>query len=257
MSLKKTIVGTVAVLSTLALAGCGNATDISGSQGATLTKENFASAMDSATAQARSVHISGTVSAAGQQMTLSADESLGGSSLKDLTGAMTMTLPGMGQMQARFVSGTIYLNVANLGLPGSAGKPWMKIDLTDPSNPLGAAFSKIAALNPSQMMDTFKSITTLTTVGSETVDGIQTTHYKVAVDTAKVANLMGLSQNQRSDLASMPKTLTYDVWVDGTSRPVKLSMAIQTMRMEMHFSKWGEPVHVVAPPASQVRSFSL
>jgi hypothetical protein len=27
--------------------------------------------------------------------------------------------------------------------------------------------------------------------------------------------------------------------------------------VELHFSRWNEPVHVVAPPASQVSTFSL
>jgi hypothetical protein len=54
----------------------------------------------------------------------------------------------------------------------------------------------------------------------------------------------------------MPKVITYDVWVDAGSRPVKIASGLQGISIEMHFSRWGEPVHVVAPPASQVGTFS-
>lgn len=254
MSLKKSVIGAVAVLSTVALAGCGSASDISSSQGASLTRQNFASAVTAATTHAGSVHISGTISAQGQKMTLSGDESMSGASIKDVAGAMNLTLPGMGALQVRILSGVIYINVSKLGLPGATGKPWMKVDLTDPSNPLGAVFGKISVMNPSQMMSAFTSIATFTKVGIETVDGVQSTHYKVALDTSKAIGMLGLPQSQSG---SLPKTIDYDVWVDGMSRPVKIAATNPMVTMEMHFSKWGEPVHVVAPPASQVGEFSF
>jgi len=251
MRLKKTIVGTTAVLATLVVAGCGSASDVQGSQGATLTKENFGAAMASATSQARSVHMTGNFAVQGQHLTLTADESLNGGSLKDVAAALKVNISGAGAVEVRIVSGVVYINAGALGLPGSSDKPWIKVDLTDPSNPVGAAFSKIAAMNPAELMKAFQAVSTLTKLGAETVDGVQTTHYRVTVDTSKVATMFGMPPG--AGMASMPKTLTSNVWVDGTSRPVKVAMSYPTGTMEMHFSKWGEPVHVVAPPASQVK----
>lgn len=255
MSLKKTIIGTVAVLSTLTAAGCGSASDVATDQGASLTKQNFASAMASATNQAKSVHMTGAFTVQGQKITMTADESLKGTSLKDFAVALTMSIGSMGDVEARVVGGVVYFNGAKLGLPGSPSKPWVKVDLTDPTNPLGAAFSKVASMNPAELMKAFQSISTLTKVGAESVDGVQATHYKVTVDTSKATSMLGMPMD--GHMASMPKTLTYDVWVDSASQPVKVLMNNPMFTVELHFSKWGEPVNVVAPPASQVSEFSF
>ena len=111
------------------------------------------------------------------------------------------------------------------------------------------------AMGPGQLSDMLKGLSTVTTVGSETVDGVATTHYKVSVDTSKLGSRLG-ARLDPSRLAGsrLPKTVTYDVWLDAGSRPVKLTWRTRTFSLELHFSKWGEPVHVVAPPASQVGS---
>ncbi len=255
MSLKKTITGAVAVLATLAVAGCGSASDLSTDQGASLTKQNFASSMVSATSQAKSVHMTGAFTVQGQKITMTADESMKGTSLKDLAVALNMTIGSMGAVEVRVVAGVVYVNGAKLGLPGTTSKPWLKVDLTDKSNPLGAAFSKIASMNPSELMKAFQSISTLTEVGTESVDGVQATHYTVTVDTSKATSMLGMPM--QGQMSSMPKTLTYDVWVDAASQPVKVMMNNPMFTVEVHFSKWGEPVHVVAPPASQVSQFGF
>lgn len=255
MNVKKSIVSAAAVLSTLAIAGCGSATDLSSSHGASLTKQSFAASVTAATSQAQSVHMTGSFSVQGQQVTMSADESLGGTSINDAAAAMTVDIAGMGSVEVRLVAGVAYINAGKLGLPGTSTKPWMKVDLSDTSNPLGAAFAKMAAMNPARLMQAFKSISTLTEVGTETVDGIQSTHYKVTVDTAKVGDLLGMPQGAAA--GSLPKSVSYDVWVDGTNRPVQVTMNNAMFTVDLHFSRWGQAVHVVAPPASQVSAFSL
>jgi hypothetical protein len=104
-------------------------------------------------------------------------------------------------------------------------------------------------MNPADLMKAFQSISTLTKVGTETVDGVQTTHYKVTIDTAKAGALMGVPDGSTG---ALPKTVTYDVWVDGSNRPVQVTIDMAMAKVDLHFSKWGQPVHVVAPPASQV-----
>jgi LppX_LprAFG lipoprotein len=254
MSLQKTLVGAIAVVATLTVAGCGSAVDISGSQSASLSKSSFATALTDATSQAKSVHVTGTVKAQGQTITLTADESFGDRTLKGMSGDVTVVLPAMGSVEARIVGGVVYINGSQLPLGQASGKPWVKIDLTDTSNPVGSMLSQITdTVGPGQITDLLKGLSTVTTVGPETVDGVATTHYKVSVDTSKLGSTLGLDPSQL-DGAALPKTVTYDVWLDSASRPVKLSMATTAFSLDLHFSKWGEPVHVVAPPASQVSS---
>jgi hypothetical protein len=254
----KALVSATAVLATLTVAGCGSAVDISaGRSGAVvLTKDNFASTMSTASSRAGSVHISGVFRVQGQALTLRADESMGGTSFKDAQATMTMTLPGKGSVELRLVGGVLYIHGPQLGLSQQAGKPWVKVDLTDPTNPLGQMFSKITDnMDPSKLADAFKSITKLSRVGPENIDGLQSTHYRVSVDTSRLGSLLGLPAGGPS--AALPKTLTYNVWVDADNRPVQLSMINPHFTIQLQFSRWGEQVHVVAPPASQVSEISI
>ena len=255
MNLKKTAVGTVAVLAALALGGCGSATDLSGGQGATLTKQDFAASLSAATKDARSVHMTGSFAVQGQRVTMSADESMGGASLGDVAAAMTMDVAGMGSVEMRIVSGAVYIDTSKLSLPTGSDKPWLKVDLTDPKNPLGATFGQLAAMNPAELSKAFESITTLTPRGTETVDGTPTTHYTVSVDTAKASSLFGVPAGASGP--SLPKSISYDVWVDGDNRPVQITLHNPAVTVDLHFSNWGEPVRVTAPPASEVGELSL
>ena len=78
----------------------------------------------------------------------------------------------------------------------------------------------------------------------------------MSVDTSKLGSRLGLDPSLLGG-AQLPKTISYDIWLDGDARPVKLAMSSSEYSLDLHFSKWGEPVHVTAPPASQVGSFSF
>jgi LppX/LprAFG-like lipoprotein len=258
MTLKRTLVGAVAVVATLGVAGCGSAADISGAQGASLNRSGFAAAVTDATQQMHSVHVSGTFTVQGQHVAMTGDSAFGDQTLTGASGAFRVTLPSMGTLEARLVGGVLYVNAARLGLGQVGGKPWLKVDLSDPSNPLGAMFGKITDnLGPGQLLTTLKSLSTVRSLGDETVDGVAATHYRLTVDTAKLGSALGLDQSQLGQHASLPKTVSYDVWVDASARPVKVSLTTSAGAMELHFSRWNEPVHVQAPPASQVSTFSF
>lgn len=257
MTLKRSLAGAVAVISALAVTGCGSAADISGAQGANLNRSGFAASVSAATSQMSSVHMTGSFTVHGQRITVVADEAFGNHTPTGVTGDLRVSVPTMGTLQARLVGGVVYVNGAQLGLGQPGGKPWVKIDLTDPSNPIGAMFSKVTGtLGPAQLVETLKGLSTLHSLGSEAVDGVATTRYRVTVDTSKLSSTLGLDPAQLG-AASVPRSITYDVWLDAGSRPVKVSVDLSALSMELHFSKWGEPVHVVAPPASHVSAFSL
>lgn len=257
MTLKKPLVAAVALASTLAVVSCGSAADISGGQGASLNRAGFAASVAQATQQVSSVHLTGSFTVQGQRISIVADQSFGNHTLTGVAGVFRVSLPAMGTLEARLVRGVVYVNAGQLGLGQPTGKPWLKVDLTDPGNPLGAMFSKITdTLGPGQLIDTLKGLSTLHSLGSETVDGAVTTHYRVTVDTSTLGSALGLDPSDL-DGATLPKSLAYDVWLDSGSRPVKVSADVSEFSMELHFSHWGESVHVAAPPASQVGTFSF
>jgi hypothetical protein len=52
----------------------------------------------------------------------------------------------------------------------------------------------------------------------------------------------------------MPKKTTSDLWIDADNQLVKMSSGPSAgPTFEIHYSQWGSPVHVSAPPASQVQ----
>lgn len=250
----KTVLIAGAATSALVITGCGSATNLS--TGASLTRVNFAHSLAMSAGQAKSVHMEGVITAAGQKVQMTADESMNGASLDDLVMNLSMTLGSQGTLQARFLHGTIYMNIGALGLPGaSTTKPWVKLDLTDTSNPIGQMFSKLSSSFGSKTFEqSFASITTFKKVGSATVRGIATTHYMVSVDTAKATSMLGLPSTGTS--TTLPKTLVYNVYLDSQARPVEMAFSATGFSMQMYFSKWGEPLHVVAPAAAQVEDFS-
>jgi hypothetical protein len=142
------------------------------------------------------------------------------------------------------------------GAPLSAvpGKPWLKVN-AGATNPLSKVFNSI---NPANYLAYLNGITTYRNRGLETVNGVRTRHYTVTVDTAKMlAGNPALSGQSLSSLG-LPKALTSDVYVDSANRPVKLSVGLGSVAsIEAHFSKYGQPVQISAPPANQVSEFSL
>jgi hypothetical protein len=250
----KMLVGAVAVVSTLTVAGCGNAVDLSGSHTSSLTKSGFATALTDATSQARSVHVNGTIQAQGQTITLIGDESFGNGTLAGMRADLSAALPTMGSLELRLIGGVLYVNGGQLLSGQLGGKPWLKIDLTDTSNPIGSMLSQLpATMGRGQFIAIAKGLSTLKAVGRETVDGVATTHYQVSVDTSRLGTALGIPTEQLGAVA-LPKTIRYDVWLDAGSRPVKVAMSYREYGVDLHFSRWGEPVHVAVPPRGQIGS---
>lgn len=95
--------------------------------------------------------------------------------------------------------------------------------------------------------------------GHETVNGIDTTHYKVTLDLAAAINRVprNLRTADASGLAQLGiDTLPIDVWLDGDGSPrqMKVELKIQgvSMKMQMDFRPSNDPVTVTAPRPDDV-----
>jgi hypothetical protein len=198
------------------------------------------------------VHIEGSFTARAQTLTAVVDMSLGDKSLTDLTADVSVRLPSSGTYEGRLVDGALYVDATKIDHSQSVTKPWVKVRLTGSASPLAPLWTKMSYnLGTAQLEQTLGAMTGLKTVGQETVDGVSTTHYQATIDTTKLPDL-GFDPKS-IDVSALPKTLVYDVWVDAEHRPVKASTKAPAFSIEQHYSKWGEPVHVVAPPADQVQ----
>jgi hypothetical protein len=150
---------------------------------------------------------------------------------------------GKGRMVV--VNNIVYVSMKSIT---PAGK-YLKLDPKDKSNPMAGLFSQLLnQMDPTKTFDAFDhGLKSVKHVGTDTVDGTKVDHYKVAVDTAAA-----LKAQKQKVPAGMPKTITYDIWMDAAHLMRRLTFAMQGARMEMKASGWGEPVTIKAPAAADI-----
>jgi hypothetical protein len=187
---------------------------------------------------------------------------------------MTMTLPGVGDMQMVMLGRTIYMKIPSslAGLAGGAptsAKPWMKIDLNGSSalsKSLGSTANLAGQTDPTQLINQIAQAGTITSVNAETLDGVATKHYTITVDVRKMLATMGTNMDpaQQQAMSSLGVTsMPFDIWVNSDNLPVKITTKIAVsgitasggaseVDMTVIYSNWGESVNIQAPPADQV-----
>lgn len=144
------------------------------------------------------------------------------------------------------------------------GKPWLRISLSKAGRQGG--LNTDAMLRQGRQMDLSMLMKLLTAskdareVGSESVDGVRTTHY---TGTYVLTDGLGkLDARTRQDAQNIYKglgldKLGFDLWVDGQRVPRKLVTrtlpgAPTKLTTSQTFYDIGKPVSISAPPASKV-----
>ncbi len=129
--------------------------------------------------------------------------------------------------------------------------------------------------DPRELLDSLRGITSdIETAGTEQLRGVETTHYRAAVDPARLAK----SEDREGQPApqSLVERLTgqfgvddipLDVWIDTNGLVRKLTTAFaatdpsttQSSEVSMSFELWdyGESVEIEVPPAAQVADASV
>ncbi len=159
----------------------------------------------------------------------------------------------------------------------SPGKPWFKIDLSKAAASAGipglsSLTNNPASTDPTQLLQYLRAVSSsVSTVGSETINGVQTTHYRATIDLDKVPNAVpaaNRSAAQQSikaiETATGVHTLPVDVWIDGQnlvrrmSMTIKVSQSGQTANTQttIDIPEYGPQPAPTIPPASQVTDFS-
>ncbi|WP_246366259.1 LppX_LprAFG lipoprotein [Nonomuraea rhodomycinica] len=164
-----------------------------------------------------------------------------------------------GGVRAVLQGDTVYVKVEALKELVGATKPWIKVSLSD----MGGSDQVRQTLDQVQQFDlanVTKMVTTsqdVKSVGTETVDGTDTTHYSGTFPTdVAVKQLPADEQEQaRRGLAEL-KDVKFDVWVGSDGLPRKLALNGKeqgtTLDATLFFKGFNEPVNIEAPPADQV-----
>jgi hypothetical protein len=170
----------------------------------------------------------------------------------DMTGdhpamQFSMDLTGMGTpMDMRIVDNVMYIQD-----PTTGGGKYIKMDMSDPNGPLGDLGSTFDSYKPNAMIagispDLYRKVTDL---GSQDVGGRRLEHYRVVVDTRGASQVF----KNLPSTASLPRTMTSDIWLDSQDRTAKFSMLMKKVsKVTATYTDYGADVHITAPPASQI-----
>jgi hypothetical protein len=182
----------------------------------------------------------------------------------------------IGQEVGDFANGraVIYMNLPVLTKVMPGGKPWIKMDLNALGKQAGIDLSQFTQIgtDPSRMVDWLRAASgDVTTVGTEMLDGVETTHYRATVDLSKYPDLVPADQREavRKAIDQITKTahlssFPVHVWVgkDGLVRQVRAVVAetIQGQTMNVvtteRFYDFGVPVDIQIPADDQVTDIS-
>jgi hypothetical protein len=194
-----------------------------------------------------------------------------------ITGDLTMRMTGPdGQpmtMHAVYTPDAMYMSVPQF--TAQIGKKWLRMRYADLAGAGGgAAFGKVLqqqmqqGQDPRQWLKVMTASQDLKVVGTETIGGTSTTHYRGTVDTVKAlaagGQLTSLTAAERSALQKQFAALKLqkfdaDAWIgaDGWPRRIeeraKLPQGAFHVRIDM--SDFGVAVKVTPPPAAQVQDF--
>jgi hypothetical protein len=181
---------------------------------------------------------------------------------------------GNGQIQGRmemlFDNLVMYMKLPPQlaqGIPG--GKAWIKVDLaklgTQGGIDLAAIFNQFSGSDPSKSLELLRAAQRdFREVGSETVRGVATTHYRGTVDLKRLAETAPANVREsyrRVIELSGQSRVPVDVWIDGESRTRRMRYEQRmpdgsSMEFTQEYYDFGAEVDVTPPPASEVVDFT-
>lgn len=248
--------------------GGGAATENNGGGGnggavAAASIADLAKSIEEKTGQTDTAHFALTADAGGQQMTGEGDLRF---AADNAAMSMTMSTPD-GDIETVLVDNIFYVKLPQEIEPG---KPWIKIDPNDDS-PMASALGGMTEqmsknADPRAALAQFQESGEITDSKEEDLDGQKTTHYTITVDVQKLADNQEdptMKQAMEQAIAGGLKDFPVEIWINEDDLPVRFSMDMPmgdptgsgqsaTMKMQMDYTKWGEPVDITAPAAEEI-----
>jgi hypothetical protein len=174
-------------------------------------------------------------------------------------GGIDMEATGSGQgadgLEMIMLDQVLYLTGAGMGMD-LGDKKWLKIDMSDPDSIFGMLGK---STDPALMFKAMEEPKEFELLGTEEVDGVETNHYRVVMDTAAYAEAMEIPAQMSS---AMPEDIAVEMWVDADNLPRKFRQELEVPAMgggpasssttEGTYSDYGTDVTIEAPPASEV-----
>jgi hypothetical protein len=169
-------------------------------------------------------------------------------------------------VDGKTVTATMALPYVYVHTPGKRvdGKQWIRLNVEGYTQALGVGSSLNTSSDPSQWVDFLKAAGQASTVGTQTLRGVPTTHYHVLVDfdrfAAVVPSQLRTEAQQEAALLeriSGQSTLPIDVWIDAGNRVRRYQVQVPLCYQGEHASETVDTEmydfgtqSIPAPPAS-------
>ena len=240
----------------IAVAGCG-ADDVN--------PDALAQAAE-ATQKQGGVHmtVTGTTRTQGQTVPLKME---GDADLRDLRMQAKMEMGGgLPQLEMVMTGTVLYMKMD--GLKEALGSEWVKFDLQSIGEEMGLDFEQLMRMgqsNPAEQLKYLRAMADLEELGTETIDGVETTRYKGVIDMRKYPDTLPESERAEArktvdkiiELSGDATTPT-EVWIDEDSlvRRQKMSMTqkkpvASETEMDIRFTDFGKQVDIQAPEGAK------
>lgn len=272
--MKRTVLSVLALSGALVLGACGSSTTEtsagSGSSasssavqeskaptakvGDTVELKTLAEQSAAAVQAKKTAHMSMTT---GSEGTIEADLDYSGSSPK-----MSMDMSESGQsFKVVYIDKVMYMG-GDTFKEMAGGKPWIKIDPSADdamSKMMGPMLSQMesAMANPTEQLKDVEGVKGTVT---KVEDGVTTYEVKLSKEQLaemvkkQAASMPGVTEEA---LKQMPDGVSYEMSFDAEGLPQTVTTDLAGQKLVMTYSKWGEPVTVEAPPASEVGTFEM
>lgn len=223
--------GLIATAAALAMTGCGS---VAPDTSPTIGPEEFADRAISAALKANTLHM---------RIDSGGDSIRADVVLNDESGmlASDLSMSTLQPLLVRWKNGRVYVKDKSLA------KGWVAANPKDPRDAVGTRFGYVRTLNPVTLVkDARETAIALERVGTEVVDGIDTTHYSMTLDpelatSGSTINAEGLrAQGHQGNLV-------YEFWIDENDLMVEVSFDVADRTDRVHMTEWGTPKEIDAP----------
>jgi hypothetical protein len=194
-----------------------------------------------------------------------------GSGVEDAAGRqaqLSFTVPGAGEMEV--VADELTMYVRSGLLTQAVGKEWLKIDLARTLDELGidaGSFTQFGQ-GASEQLRLLKAVSDgVSEEGTDTVAGVEATHYSATIDLRRYADLVPEAERELAqrgiarliDLSGQGE-IPIDVWIDGEQRVRRMEWeqtfsgdeAEVSGKLVAEYVRFGVPVDIDVPSDAEV-----
>ncbi|MFI0356221.1 hypothetical protein [Actinomadura sp. 9N407] len=172
--------------------------------------------------------------------------------------------------QAIYTGDVLYAKVPMLAQFVSNGKPWLKVDVNQAGQQFGFdvkdLIAQVQKVNPAEQTKMFTGSKDVRKVGTETIDGVETTHYTGTVTVQDALNRLDGQAREKVrrwfPQGAANEKIAFDLWTGKDQLPRKLvskgdAAGGQDGTVTVVYSDYGKAFSVNPPPADQVGELSL